>query len=56
MLDLMIERAEQSAQDKFKVLSIKSDVLGDIEIKIPPSGRTNKDKCTESVATSHTTQ
>lgn len=36
MLDLMLERAEQSAQDKLKVLSIKSDVLGDIEIKIPP--------------------
>lgn len=36
MLDLMLERAEQSTQDKLKILNLKSDVLGDVIIKAPP--------------------
>ena len=32
----MIQRAEQAAQDKVKYISIKSTVLGEVNVKVPP--------------------
>lgn len=36
MLEAMIQRAEQAAQDKVKYISIKSTVLGEVNVKVPP--------------------
>lgn len=36
MLEAMIQRAEQAAQDKVKHISIKSTVLGEVNVKVPP--------------------
>jgi hypothetical protein len=36
LLDALIARAEQSAEDKAKYISLTSAVLGDITVKVPP--------------------
>lgn len=36
LLDVLLERAEQSADDKLKFINIESSVLGNINVKVPP--------------------